>query len=118
MTAESNIATVLQEMHGSSLHPESRVAYFRAKYPVFAESHPRLFECAMNPDFPLFDGDFLRNMLMMKDSLDSDKISVDCADQDIYDRLRTKYIDPVITGLEAKALSDAPLLEPDATEHA
>lgn len=94
--AGTDIEVILQEMHGSSLHPASRDAYFRAKYPVFAESHPRLFECAMDPAFPLFDGDFLKNMLTMKEKLQRDVVSVESADKDIYDELRTKYIDPVL----------------------
>lgn len=90
---------ILREMTGTSLHADSRESYFREKYPEFTEKYPRLFLCAIDPSFPLFEGSFLKNMLAMKDKLIEDTVSVDGADKEIYDELRATYVDPVISTL-------------------
>lgn len=97
----TEIRAILKEMAGTSLQPVDREPYFRNKFPSFTEQYPRLFLCAIDPQFPLFDGEFLKNMMEMQTKLSNESVSVDEADKEIYDELRLKYVDPVLETLNS-----------------
>lgn len=98
-TKNDPINDIIKEMTETSIPKGSRESHFREKYPEFTEKYPRLFLCAIDPSFPLFDGHFLKNMMAMKDMLIQDTVTVDAADKIIYDELRATYIDPVISNM-------------------
>ena len=60
------------------------------KYMEFKMWYPRLYECALDKTFSLGN---LHAMLDMKANIDQNLISVNEADEKIYDQLRYQYIE-------------------------
>lgn len=63
------------------------------KYSEFKIKFPSLFEAAMKPDFPL---QYLDMMLQERTNILTEKQTVDETDKLVYDKLRERYINPLL----------------------
>lgn len=87
------IMSIIEEIRTAPGTETNKRTLFKKRYGDFAESFPKLFEAALNKEFPLT---YLKFMLEEKDKLESKHMTVDEADKVVYDRLREHYIDPVV----------------------
>ena len=72
---------------------ENKREYCSRKYADFKAAFPRLFDAAINDDFSL---EFLDMMLAQRKVLLEKKQSVEASDKFVYDKLRERYITPLI----------------------
>lgn len=82
------------EIRMSSLKQTNKRAYFESQNAKFVEDYPKLFEACLNDDFPLLQN--LDYMLEMMTVLNSEKISVEDADKEVYGKLSDQYVVPVL----------------------
>lgn len=61
------------------------------RYLAFWQQYPKVYNAAVNRDFPLT---FLSAMLIQLDKLNKKEIDLDGADSNVYGDLRKTYIDP------------------------
>lgn len=91
----TKILNIVNEIRSSN-RPDKH-AYFKGKYLNFWDKYPKLFEAAVDPNFPLT---YLHMMLDQRDRLNNSQLSVEEADKEIYDKLREDYVTPVIESME------------------
>ena len=70
--------------------------FFLNKYNDFALQLPKLFEGALNDQFPL---NYLDFMLEQLELLKTNKVDIDKADEVVIGKLRAQYLDPVLEKL-------------------
>lgn len=91
------ILQIARDIKASTLPMEKKEEHFSKKYLSFKQSYPTLYSACMDPSFKL---DYLAFMLRQKAELDHGKLDVDSADKVVYDRLRERYVDPVVRKLD------------------
>lgn len=87
------IKSIVEEIRASTDERKVKDQVFRAKYPVFIEQLPKLYEAALNPDFPLTYLDF---MLKQLDMLSTSKATLDSADKVVYDQLNEGFVNKLV----------------------
>jgi len=83
------IKSIVEDIRASTDERTVKDKVFRAKYPVFVEQLPKLYEAALNPDFPLTYLDFMLKQLEM---LSENKSTLDSADKVVYDQLNEGFV--------------------------
>lgn len=83
----SEIKSIVKTLRESNLP----VAALKSKYGQFAEDYPRLFEFAVDKRINLT---YLDMMLQQLELLNNKQTDLDKADEHIYGKLRTDYVDP------------------------
>lgn len=95
------IHAIVTDIRTSQVQGDKKV-YFQGKYPRFVDDYPKLFQAALNPQFPL---QFLDMMLQQLNMLDSKKTTLEQADEIVYGELRSVYVEPTIKELEERGKS-------------
>lgn len=92
-----NVRQIIGSIRSSGLPENKKRKHFRAKYPNFAESMPKLFDMSVKDNLTPEHELYLNMMLNMSEKLvDKKEIDVIEADKLIYGRLREDYIDPIV----------------------
>lgn len=81
-------------MHHGSM--DQKKEHFAAKYPDFANGLPTLFQACLDPMFKL---EYLRMMLHKRREINQGQVSLDQADEEVYERLKQRYLYPVLEKL-------------------
>lgn len=84
------IKKIVGDIRAVSLFGEKTPHQIKSRYLEFYETFPKLFDAAMDKDFPMT---YLNMMLVQLDQL-KNGATVDAVDTVVYGQLREKYIDP------------------------
>ena len=92
-----NVRQIMNVIRSSKMSEKDKKKFFKAKYPNFAESMPKLFDLSIKDNMSQEHQIYLNMMLEMSEKLiDKKEIDIVDADKAIYGRLREDYIDPLI----------------------
>jgi hypothetical protein len=94
------VARAIKAHHGS---PAQKRAAFAAQYPEFLKSHPKLFEACLDPAFKL---QYLQYMLDKKQSVEEGRATLDQADEEVYERLKQRYVYPLVEAAATTAAGE------------
>lgn len=75
----------------------------RSAFPEFASQHPTLFRILCSGRCDLSQ---LAFMLAKMDAIDAGQLTVEEANTDVFDKLNSKYIDPVLPALTPERLAE------------
>lgn len=106
MTQTQNVRKIVEYIMNCKLRSYEKERFFKARFPNFASSMPKLFEMVIRDDLNKQHRDYINMMLDMSERLlDKKEIQVIDADKIVYNKLREDYVDPVI-GVDKEKIAE------------